>query len=195
MICSVLNGWRCPQTCAPLPSHHTGKISFSHLLSIHLALLTLLRLELLTASPLSSSPASHLPVTRCPLPHPPTPPPAPPPSSNCGSPSNCHFIVSPGTDFSLSLDHFLAGYSCIFCLPISLSLSLPRLSLSLSFGQTAEGGSPRAATNYSFPSIPSPCCQKRLQKRQIRRLKNTFCFLLSRCSNFITSQQILGKTY
>lgn len=78
--------------------------------------------------------------------------------------------------------------TAVFFVPLSLSLSL-------SSGQTAEGGSPWAATNYSFPSIPSPCCQKRLQKRQIRRLKNTFCFLLSRCSNFITSQQILGRTY
>lgn len=140
--------------------------------------------------PLRSLPLPHptfLSPAASPAPHP-TPPPGPPPPSNRGSPSTFHFIVSPGTDFSLSPDHFLAGYSCIFCPPFSFALSL-------SSGQTVEGGSPWAATNYSFPSIPSPCCQKRLQKRQIRRLKNTFCFLLSRCSNFITSQQILGRTY
>lgn len=44
-----------------------------------------------------------------------------------------------------------------------------------------------------IPFQSLPCCQKRLQKRQIRRLKNTFSPFFSHCSNFITIQQIRGN--
>lgn len=73
------------------------------------------------------------------------------------------FIVSLLAIFSLSflsLDQLLAGYSCNF-----FYFFLPGKQL-----KEARLGPPEIL--IPFQSLP--CCQKRLQKRQIRRLKNTF---------------------
>lgn len=135
------------QTCAPLPSHHAGKISFSHLLSIHLALLTLLRLKLLTASPLSSSPTSHLPVAGClPL----------PPSNTTTSLTSSiqlrlpfHFSLHCLTRHRLlSLARSLPGWlQLYFFVPLSLSLSLSLMGKQL---KEARLGPPQITHSLPF---------------------------------------------
>lgn len=99
--------------------------------------------------PLRSLPLPHptfLSPAASPTPHP-TPPPAPPPPSNRGSPSTFHFIVSPGTDFSLSRRITSSLVTAVFFVPLSLSLSLSLMGKQL---KEARLGPPQITHSLPF---------------------------------------------
>lgn len=131
--------------------------------SIHLALLTLLPLQ--TSNRLSALRHSRVPPLHL---SPAASPSARPPTTSSPPPHPNH------------------GCACLHfhC------FAWHRHSLSLSLLKDSPFGPPQI-TN-SLPFSPS-CCQKHLQTQKMRQLKNTFSLHLFCRSNFIASQQKVGK--